>query len=423
MDGYSKGMMRNAGVLVVALALALVASFAACQTAHAAEVGALAKGTITTVSNGGDADNMKGYTHVDAVYRYGWQDGREWNQKSVTRRTLDITGDGDADVIKVTGTKKSSSSPYLKKVKIKVNGKTKKTVKASNIVRVAVSVFTLKNNKPFMWVEYITKKGAVTQVMYRYKSGKLKKVFSNADVAKKNTSNQSITHFASSGNNLHVTFTLTTTVTGETRIVYTYNYKSGTLKRSKNTSTQISYATTKYGTFTKDAVTAAGKFNVYTKTNLKTKKYGVKVGKVVQPVAVRLKGNNLLYQVRVAGKTGWIACPKIKKKSASSPTSMFYETYGKVKLGSSVPTYKRNTYYKASDLQKYNDHALFIARNEIWARAVGKGFANAELNSRFKNQGWYQYAKTHARGFTAAERANIDLILSIEQGRQSPFVS
>ena len=422
MDGYSKGISKGVCALAAALAIVLAAGIFACETAYADEVGALAgASSITTVSNGGKADNMKGYTHVDAIYRYGWQNGREWSQRSVTRKTLDISGDGDPDTIVVTGSKPSSTSPYLNKVTIKINGKTRKTIKQGHIVRVAVSVFTLKNNKPFLWVEYINRNGTAYQTMYRYKSGKLKKMFSNKDVAKKNTSNRKITHFASSGNNLHVTFTLVTTVTGVTRVVYTYNYKKGVLKRSKSTSTQISYATKKDGTLTKNAVTAAGKFSVYKTTSLKTKKFTVKVGKKVQPIAVKLKGKNLLYKVKVGKKTGWIACPKIKKKSKSSPNTMFYETYGKVKLKSSIPTYQKDTYYKASDLQLYNDHALFIARNEILAHC-GKTFSNAELRSYFNSKSWYKNPNSLLRHYTAAEQANINLILSIEEGRQSPFI-
>lgn len=420
MNINSRTLTRGAMALAAALLVALAASFAVCQSAYA-EVGTLAKGTVTTVARGGDAENMKGYTNVRALYRYGWQDGREWNTKSATVKTVDVDGDGYGDTIKVVGAKSSANSPYLNSLKIDVNGDRVRHIRQSGIVRVAVSVFTLKNNMPFLWIEYVTKTGKTYQAMYKCRSGKIKRMFSNYDMKLRNTSNQCITHFASSGNNLHVTFTLTTTVTGESRAVYTYKYSSGKLKRTRNTSTQISYATNTSGTFTKNSVTAAGKFKVYKTTSLKKTKTTVKVGKRVQPIAMLIKGNRLLYKVKVGSKTGWIACPKIKKKSSHSPTSMFYETYGKVKLKSSIPTYSSTTYYKASDLQKYNDHALFIARNEIMAHC-GKTFSNAELKSYFAGKAWYKNPNMLLRGRTAAEQANIDLILSIEQGRQSLFI-
>ena len=141
MSSHSKAAARSSWALVAALVTALVWGFATHQVAYADEETLISGSTIVkTVPQGdGDAANIKGYTNVCPVFRYGWQEDKVFFNSSATVKTLDITGDGDADTIKVTSSKSSSSSPYLNKVKIAINGKTKKTIKASGIDRVAIA--------------------------------------------------------------------------------------------------------------------------------------------------------------------------------------------------------------------------------------------------------------------------------------------
>ena len=424
MSGRSKVVAGSSWALVAALAVALILGFTTTRVAYASDVSIMAASDIVTTVPGddGDASNIKGYTNFSPVFRYGWQQGRAYSDRQATFKTLDITGDTYPDTIKVTSTKSSSSSPYLNKVKIAINGKNKKTISASGIDRVAVSVMTLKNNKPFLWVEVVRKNSKVSQTLYQYQNGKLKAVLSNADFAATNTSNCYVSYISSSGNTLKFTYTIATSVTGLTKMTYTYKYKSGTLQRTSNTTSKISYVTKSNGGFTKNKVTAAGKFVAYKNTKLDTQAFAVKVDKKVQPVSVTFSGGKMYYKLKYGGKTGWIACPKVKKQSKHAPSTMFYETYGKVKLSTSIPTYSKDTYYKAADLQQYSDHSLFIARNEIAARSSAtKTFSLPELKSYFNAKSWYP-VKT-ARTRTAAENANIKLIQSIEENRGSLYVN
>ena len=423
MSSQNRIAIRSSLLFVTLLGVALLAGIAAHQVAYAEEIGlAAGSSTVTTVpGDDGDADNMQDQANTQPVFRYGWQNGRVYFDTKVTDKTLDITGDTYPDTIKITGSKPTSSSPYLNRIKIYINGKCKKTVSLNNIDRAGVFVITLKNNKPFLWVSTVQKNSKATQTLYQYKKGKLVKVMSNSDVAKKNTSNSYVSGVNASGNSIDFTYTFVTSVTGLTKATYTYKYKGGTLVRTSDTTKMIRYATESDGYFTKSKLTAAGKFTAYKKTDLETPAFTVKVDKKVQPLAISIKGNKLYYKIQYGSKTGWITCPKIKKESKHAPSTLFYETYGKVNLKTSIPEYSKDTYYKASDLQMYTDHSLFIARNEIWARAsAGKTFSTPELKAYFKQKSWYPVKK--ARSFTDQEWANIKLIQSIEEGRGSLYV-
>lgn len=424
MSGYSKNVVRGSFAFVAALAIALcIVGFAGQRVAYAS-VGELAVGKLDTVTTnptyGNDADNTTGKANVRTIYTFG-PSGNSTNT-SETVRNLDVTGDGWADTVKVTGSKVSSKG-MLSTVKVAVNGKTIKTFSNSSnyIDRVLVSVVTLKNKQPFIWVDILDGKGNATQRLYQYEKGTTyTTVLSNKDLKKRKTSNVYLSSVSASGNNVNAVFELTNTATGNTSVKYTYAWEDGTLVRTSNTSSKISYATTWGGEYTKKKLTAAGTFKVYTNTKLKTVKFTVKAGKKVQPVSVRIAGKKLLYKVKYGSKTGWIECPKIKKKSSKSPDTLFRETYGKLSLKASIPTYTFNRYMTPTDLQKYNNHSLFIARNEIYARH-GYTFSNVELQKYFSKKSWYNPKRKY--GLNKIERANANLMLSIEQNRGSLYIA
>ena len=376
-------------------------------------------GTVTTVpAYGNDAANTSGKANIRTVYRFGWISGGNNNAKEGVRKNLDVTGDGYADTIKVTGTRTSKTSGYLKKIKVTVNGKTVVSYSNTNkINRAIVSVVTLKNKTPFLWVDLLDGNGTANQKLYKYESGSFEKVMSNKALNKTNTSDAVITSLAPDGNKVNVTFGVSTSVTGITRVKYSYVYEDGEFARTSNTTSKISYVTNDSGSFTTNKLTAAGTFKAYKTTSLKSVAFTVKSGKKVQPLSVRIKGKKLLYKIKYNGKTGWFACPKIKKKTSKAPATLFYETYGKVKLTKSIPTYSSTKRFTAAQLQKYNNHALYVARNEICARH-GYVFTNGELRNRFMYKSWYPKVRT---AMNSVEVDNLDLIASIERNRESQY--
>lgn len=427
MSSYGKSMARGMLALAFAFAVACAACFIGASAAFAATDGSasdsLTVGTADVVSTkgkyGNDSINTTGTANIRTVYRWGWIEGGNNYSTSRTVKNLDVTGDGWADKIKVVGTRYSSGSGYLKSIKVSVNGKKAMSYKNSTnrINRVVISVVTLKNKQPFLWINILDGKGNGIQRLYQYDSGTYEKVLSNKDVAAKKTSNQVITSLKPSNNKIDVTFSLATTVSGITRLKYVYAFEDGYLERASANASSLSYVTGSDGAYTKNAVTAAGTFKVYKSTKLKNVYFTVKAGKKVKLLSARMKGKKLLYKVQYGSKTGWIACPTIKKKNSKSPTTLFYETYGKVSLSNAIPTYSSTKAFTAAQLQNYSDHALFVARNEILAHH-GKTFSNLELTNRFKSKSWWP---AKASNLNEVELANVNLLASIERNRNSLY--
>lgn len=423
-----KGLiMKSSPALALLFAIACAMACICCGTAYA-QTGELMVGGIetaapdtvkTVAAYGNDASNTTGIANIRTVYRFGWVSGGNNNSKEGMTKNLDATGDGYADTIKAVATRNSSTSGYLNSIKVTVNGK--KVMSYSNysnrINRAVVSVVTLKNKTPFVWVNLLDGKGNAIQKLFKYESGSFSKVLSNKTVAKKKTSNWIITALEPVDNKIYVTWRLTTTVTGITKLKYTYECQDGWLERTSDTAKELSYVTGEYGGFTKNQLTAAGTFKVYKKKNLKKVKFKVKQGKKVQILSARIVGKKLLYKVKYGKKTGWIGCPKIKQKSKRAPATLFYETYGKVPLSPAIPEYSPFVAFTATQLQKYNDHALYVARNEICARN-GYTFTNGELRNRFMYKSWYPKVRI---SLNKVEQANLDLISSIERNRGSYY--
>ena len=82
-------------------------------------------------------------------------------------------------------------------------------------------------------------------------------------------------------------------------------------------------------------------------------------------------------------------------------------------------------YLTRDELEAYSTYDLYLARNEIYAR-YGRLFANQDLQNYFWSQGWYN--GTIAPGdfdtmwMSQVERDNAQLMLQIEQERNSPYL-
>ena len=82
-------------------------------------------------------------------------------------------------------------------------------------------------------------------------------------------------------------------------------------------------------------------------------------------------------------------------------------------------------YYSRSELESLSTLDLYHARNEIYARH-GRGFKNQDLRDFFATKTWY-HETTSPEAFNEGvlneyEKANTNLMLEIEQSRNSPYV-
>ncbi len=101
-------------------------------------------------------------------------------------------------------------------------------------------------------------------------------------------------------------------------------------------------------------------------------------------------------------------------------------TMASAKGGYVIPD-SASRYLSASELSKYSDWQLYIARNEIYARH-GRGFKKANLRNYFNNCCWYTY-RYDADYFDAylsdtlsdIEQTNAVTILDVENARNSPY--
>ena len=81
--------------------------------------------------------------------------------------------------------------------------------------------------------------------------------------------------------------------------------------------------------------------------------------------------------------------------------------------------------YSRSELEALDNHSLFLARNEIFARH-GCGFRTPELRDRFGSMSWYSEdipAGTYGTEMlNDVERSNVELMKAIETERNSPYL-
>ena len=86
-------------------------------------------------------------------------------------------------------------------------------------------------------------------------------------------------------------------------------------------------------------------------------------------------------------------------------------------------------YYSESELSSFSDWELYLARNEVFARH-GRMFSNEDLKNYFEAKSWYEPRYTPEEfdslgdgAINEYEKANSQTILSIEQARNSQYVS
>ena len=112
-------------------------------------------------------------------------------------------------------------------------------------------------------------------------------------------------------------------------------------------------------------------------------------------------------------KWTWTKCKNAKKTTKAKKSNTYV-----------LPDSNKRK-YKASELKKFSNHKLFLARNELFARH-GCGFRNKELQEFFGSKSWYKVkykAGTYGTEvLTKIEKYNAEAMLKIEKKRKSPYI-
>lgn len=105
----------------------------------------------------------------------------------------------------------------------------------------------------------------------------------------------------------------------------------------------------------------------------------------------------------------------------------YEEVMSSVQYGSFVLPDSSGRYYSESQLQQLTNWELYIARNEIFAR-YGRGFNDEALRNYFNSCDWYyeiyspKEFDSMASPLNKYEKANVEVMLDIEQRRNSPYL-
>ena len=364
------------------------------------------------------------------LFSYGWSDG-EYHAKTVgVFSGHDVTGDGVGDRLAISlAPLESNTSGLIGSVSLAINGQDAYQLVAAStgIDKVTLTLLRLVNDQAALFLSAYDADGAALQAVLNYTGGSLAKVVGNDLLDLVGVSNAHITSVIPSGNRIIVQFDFVSSVTGVSRTSFTYLGTGQAFAREGNKTSALRYATTEVGAFTKQPRKAASSFGVYADASLSSVAFTVPEGEKVRPLAVRLSGNRLLYKVKYGELTGWIASPD---PDFIKGGKLLRSAYGKVSLSTKLPEYSENGALGLSLLQKLSNHALYLARNEIYARH-GYVFEDQELASYFASQSWYspnvealtELSTIESKKLTAIETKNIALMLMIEKNRMSPYVS
>lgn len=243
---------------------------------------------------------------------------------NTTYKSFDITGDKKADKVKVSISGNDAGLPGYTKISVSVNGKTVMSKSGIYFRDLGVSVVTLKNKKPFLFLSIIAgtvgtrNQGAANlSGIYKYSGGKLKAVATPATIYPSKVGSYRIVSLAkASGNSVTLTYAVDSYSAGSIDADYTFNYKSGTLKlKSRIASVKL---------YDGNSHKALKTMTAYTKYDCKKKSFTIKKGQVVAFKRAFSNGKTTTMEVQCDGKTGWI-------KMAMSPKSalLYKNSYGR----------------------------------------------------------------------------------------------
>ena len=396
-----RAIVRYAFVAAFAVALAMFMMFARGR-AFAAEV---------------HAEGADGSASMVSVFSYGWSDGAYHLKNKASSSSHDVTGDGKRDTVTVK-TSKGKGAGLLSSVRVIVNGKTASKLKRGSAYfdKVDVAVIKLANGQPLLYVSALKTDGTAIQKLLQFNGRKFSSAGGNGLLAKDGVSNAYISKLTPVGNRVIAEFEFSSAVTGVSRTSFTYVWGDGGLALMSDTTGALRFASTKTGVFTTQSLTAARDLTAYSDAGMSTVAFVVAKGQKARPVGLRVAGSQLFYQIQYGTQTGWIACPK----SSGKVGKVFSGVYGAVSLKSKAIKYSPTKKLSAAKLQRLDNRALYLVRNEIYARH-GTKYKQGELKYYFSKKGWYKPKKVKKSALTKADKSNIELIQSLEQNRRSPY--
>ena len=156
--------------------------------------------------------------------------------------------------------------------------------------------------------------------------------------------------------------------------------------------------------------------------------YSAAGGAVLIAPLTEARANELVF-TRQGGPDFLPELKKPEKETKSSKSSEKKEQESKSSAAQSGGDYilpdSSSRLYTASELSKFSDYELFIARNEIYAR-YGREFQSSDLQSYFESKGWY-HGTTSAGEFNESILSDVELakaatIRSVEESRDSKYL-
>ena len=122
-----------------------------------------------------------------------------------------------------------------------------------------------------------------------------------------------------------------------------------------------------------------------------------------------------------------VLVPQCSHESAQTQLASDVQTEEQKQSGEFVLPESNARYYSEDELGGLSNWDLYIARNEIYAR-LGRGFKNDDLVDYFHGCTWYEERYSpedfESRGpkLNDYEKANANMILSVEKARGSEYV-
>ena len=424
------GIASVLGALALVFALSLLVGAPMGKTAWAAQANSQDVSTSGAVQGGipvRSSLSSQSTLHATAgggasyntVLSYGWQNGSFSSQLSASTSAFDLTGDGKPDSMDVT-VDPSGSAGVASSVVVKVNGKTAATFKdnPAAIDRANVSVITLRNGQPLLFVSTFMVNGDAHQVLFRPNGSKFSKVIGNDLLEKGGCSKAYISDVTPWGDRVVVEFDFTSTITGVSRTSFTCAWNGSHVARTSDYTAALRFITLKSGGYTKQPLKAKRSFTAYTDPSLQTPAFTVPKAKTVRPLGIQVVGSDLRYKVQYGSMEGWVSC---SSPQASKVGKLLKGVYGAVPMKGKPAKYNRKKKLSMATLQKLDNHALFLTRNEIYARR-GLNFTNGELHAAFAGKSWYKPKASSKVKLNKVERYNVNQILKVEQNRKSPYV-
>ncbi|MCH5265826.1 MAG: hypothetical protein J1F02_07990 [Lachnospiraceae bacterium] len=219
----------------------------------------------------------------------------------------DVTGDGQADSIKIAVTKvEDKYESNIGKLEIYVNDKLAFQESAFEMNYWVVNFVSLENGKVFFDISnMIVSDDVGLHALYEYKEGKLQSFYDFMDLYGdgKHIANCAETIKSVKGNTITVAATAQFFVTGAISYNVKLNYTNKGFKKNSDRYSIL------YGKYKKNRWTAARKIKVYQKAGGKKAAYVLKKGNVIKINKIIYKNNKIFFKVRNKkgkGKTGYI---------------------------------------------------------------------------------------------------------------------